>query len=162
VSEPSVIRHPVVRIEVRVQVGATLMAATDDPVYLGLRGDAGREFRLKQGRGHSLRRGREEHFVLGAPDDPATNVAQPEFNDPTRPVLDAEQITGVYVRKGLEPIPNVRGLGEMDDRLEIESIQVEITVEGWPKARRYTRGGPVWLGLICGTFLEIPRADDGA
>ena len=42
----SEIQKRVVKIRVRVQVGDNLLAATDDPLFLGLRGDDGREFRL--------------------------------------------------------------------------------------------------------------------
>ena len=76
------------------------------------------------------------------------------------PTLDADGISGVYLRKGLEPIPNVRGLGEMDDRLEVEAIEVEISVEGESTPRRFARRGPIWLGLVCGLFLEIPSIDE--
>ena len=159
-AENSSTRHPVVRIEVRIQVGPNLMSGTDDPLFLGLRGAAGREFRLKLAHGGSLRRGREGHFVLGAPNDPATNVEPPELNDPTNPTLDANAISSVYLRKGLEPIPNVRGLGEMDDRLELEAVAVEISVADEPKPRRFARRGPIWLGLVCGLLLEIPSVDE--
>ena len=159
-SEDSSIRHPVSRIEVRIQVGSNLMSGTDDPLFLGLHGGAGREFRLRLERGASLRRGQEGHFVLGAPDDPATNVEAPELNDPTQPSLDAGAIRSVYLRKGLEPIPNVRGLGEMDDRLEIESVGVEISVANETKPRRFARSGPVWLGLVCGLVFEVPSVDE--
>lgn len=161
-SEEPEIRHPVVRIDAKIEVGDHLMAATDDPVFLGVRGPGGREFRLALARGHALRRGREEHFVLAAADDPATNVAHPELNDPTRPALDAEAITGFYLRKGVEPIPNVRGVGEMDDRLEVVAVEIEVTAEGQPKSLRFARRGPIWLGLLCGVFLEIPSADTSA
>jgi hypothetical protein len=150
----------VVRIEVRIQVGSNLMSGTDDPLFLGLRGTAGREFRLKSAGGRSLRRGQEIHFVLGAPRDAATNVEMPELNDPANPTLDGDGISGVYLRKGLEPIPNVRGLGEMDDRLELEEVAVEISVANEPTPRRFARRGPIWLGLICGLFLEIPSLDE--
>jgi hypothetical protein len=160
VAEDASTRKPVVRIEVRIQVGSNLMSGTDDPLFLGLRGEEGREFRLKLTRGGSLRRGREVDFVLGAPNDPATNVDLPELNDPTRPTLDANAISRVYLRKGLEPIPNVRGLGEMDDRLELEEVTVEISVAGESKPRRFARRGPIWLGLVCGLFLEIPSIDE--
>jgi hypothetical protein len=136
------------------------MSGKDDPVFLGLRGGAGREFRLKLAGGGSLRRGQEGHFVLGAPSDPATSVDASELNDPTSPTLDADTISGVYLRKGLEPIPNVRGLGEMDDRLEVEAVAVEISVANEPKPRRFARRGPIWLGLLCGLLLEIPSIDE--
>lgn len=153
------IRHPVLRIEVRISVGDALMAATDDPVFLGLRGPGGREFRLELAHGRSLRRGAEDLYVLGAPNDPATNVQHPELNDPTRPELDVEAISGVYLRKGLQPIPNVRGLGEMDDRLKVEEVAVEVVATGWPKPACFARRGPLWLGLVCGVLFEIPRID---
>ena len=159
-AESSANRHSVVRIEVQIQVGPNLMSGTDDPLFLGLRGGAGREFRLKLAGGGSLRRGQEGRFVLGAPEDRATNVELPELNDPTRPTLDANGISGAYLRKGLEPIPNVRGLGEMDDRLELEAVAVEISVADEPKPRRFARRGPIWLGLVCGLLLEIPSVDE--
>lgn len=152
--------HPsIVRIGVRVRVGKHLMAATDDPVFLGLRGPAGREFRLRLAHGKGMRRGRESVFVIGSPDDPATNLAQPELNDPTVPPLTVEGVTGVYLRKGFEPIPNVRGHGEMDDRLELVEVEVDLEVEARPKPLRFARQGPIWLGLVCGLHLEIPPAD---
>ncbi len=159
-AEQGATRHPVTRIEVRIQVGPNLMSGTDDPLFLGLRGAAGREFRLKLAGAGSLRRGQEGHFVLGAPNDPAANVEAPELNDPTNPTLDADGISGIYLRKGLEPIPNVRGLGEMDDRVEVEKVAVEISVVNEPQPRRFVRHGPVWLGLACGLFLEIPSSDE--
>lgn len=149
------------RIAVRIQVGPSLMAASDDPLFLGLRGGSGREFRLSLARGRSLRRGREDRYVLGSPGDPETNVEHPELNDPGTPPLDAAAIDSVYLRKGLEPIPNVRAMGEMDDRLEILEAEVEIHTAGRPKPIRYLRSGPVWLGLVCGLMLDVPRADAG-
>ncbi len=136
------------------------MAASDDPLFLGLRGPAGREFRLMPAKGQGLRRGAEDRFVLGAPDDPATNVAHAEFNDPTNPILDAEEIETLYLRKGHEPIPNVRAFGEMDDRLEIIEAGVEIYTRGGPKPIGFVRKGPIWLGLVAGLRFEIPRSHD--
>lgn len=159
VAEHSATRHPVVRIEVRIQVGPNLMSGTDDPIFLGLRGAAGREFRLRLGGGGSLRRGQEVYFVLGTPRDPAVNVEQPELNDPTSPPLEPDAISGVYLRKGLEPIPNVRGFGEMDDRVEVEQVTVEISAANETKPRRFERRGPIWLGLACGLLLEVPGVD---
>jgi hypothetical protein len=141
-------------------VGASLLAASDDPLFLGLRGGCGREFRLALARGRSLRRGSEDHFVLGSPDDPATNVATPELNDPTSPPLAAESLQGLYLRKGFDPIPNARGLGEMDDRLEIHEVAVELHVQGRPKPLRYARHGPIWLGLVCGHCFELAPEPD--
>jgi hypothetical protein len=161
VTEKSATQLPIQRIVVRVQVGEHMLAATDDPLFLSLRGPSGREFRLALRHGKTLRRGADDRFVFGAPDDPETNVAHPELNDPTSPLVDAAGITGVFVRKGFEPIPNVRAVAEMDDRLEIVEAEIEIHVEGRPKPIRHHRQGPVWLGLICGLRFEIPQAEDG-
>jgi len=150
--------RPVTQIAVRVLVGTNLLAASDDPLFLGVRGPQGREFRLALARGPYLRRGKEDAFVLAAADDPDTNVASPDLNDPTSPALDARSIEGVYLRKGLDPIPNVRALGEMDDRLEVVEVGVEIHARGEPKPLRFERRGPLWLGLVCGLQVEIPRA----
>ena len=158
-SEQSTARHPVTQIGVRILVGSSLLSASDDPLYLGLRGPAGREFRLAMAHGPFLRRGREDLFLLGAADDPDSNVAHPELNDPTSPAIDASTIEGLYLRKGLDPIPNVRALGELDDRLEIARVAIEVHAEGRPKPLRFERSGPIWLGLVCGLSLEIPRTD---
>lgn len=155
-------KHSVQRIIVRVRVSQDLMAASDDPLFFGLRGACGREFRLQPARGRALRRGSEDCFVLGAPDDPETNVEHAEFNDPTNPALDAEEITGAYLLKGFEPIPNVRALGEMDDRLGLDHVEVEVSAEGESGPRRFARKGPIWLGLVSGLLLEIPPADPEA
>jgi len=160
VPEHGPVRSPIVRIEVRLKVGGSLLAATDDPLFLGLRGPGGREFRLALARGRALRRGAEDRFVLGAPADPATNVANPELNDPTAPPLAAEEVLGLYLRKGFDPIPNARGLGEMDDRLEIGDAEVELHVEGRPKSLRYLRRGPLWLGLVSGLSFELAPDPD--
>jgi len=152
---------PIQRISVRVRVGEHMLAASDDPLFLSLRGPSGREFRLALKHGKTLRRGAEDHFVFGAPDDPETNVAHADINDPTSPPLDAAEITSIFLRKGFEPIPNVRAVGEMDDRLELVEAEVEIQVPGRPKPLRHYRRGSVWLGLVCGLRLEIPLVDDG-
>jgi hypothetical protein len=136
------------------------MAASDDPLYLGLHGPCGREFRLELQTGHARRRGHEDLYVLGQPEDPETNVEHPEFNDPTAPPIDAASLTGVYLRKGFDPIPNVRGVGEMDDRIEISEAEVEIESEGAVKAIRFYRSGPIWLGLVAGVRFELPRCED--
>jgi hypothetical protein len=146
----------VLRIEVRIQVGNDRLAASDDPLFFGVRGPGGREFRLEFSRGRAFRRGSEDHFVLGAPDDPQTNVEHPDLNDPTRPALDGTEIQSVYVRKGFEPVPNVRGMGEMDDRLELAHIEVQVVLRDESEPRRFARGGPVWLGLVSGLLFEIP------
>lgn len=153
-SESVAVRSPVSRIDVRVQVGDSLLAASDDPVFLGLRGHAGREFRLLFAHGKTLRRKALDHFVLGSAD---ANVKHPELNDPTAPPLDADAITGVYLRKGLDPIPNVRGVAEMDDRLEILDATVEIQLEG--ASLRFFRQGPLWLGLVAGLVIDLAPAD---
>jgi hypothetical protein len=152
----------VTRIEVRLAIGESRMAATDDPVFLGIRGTCGREFRLGLARGRAMRRGSEDHFVFGPAGDPATNVNHPDLNDPTSPALDAEAIVGFYLRKGMEPIPNVRGLGEMDDRMQVAWVEVEVHAQGQVEPLRFARRGPAWLGLLSGQLLEIPRADYGA
>lgn len=149
------------RIAVRIKVGEHLLAASDDPVYLGLMGPSGREFRLVFDHGRTLKRGAEDHFVLGSPDDRETNVEHPELNDPASPPLDAAGIRSIYIRKGFEPIPNVRAVGEMDDRLEIVEAEVLLHVTGRSEPLRYFRSGPIWLGLICGLRFEIPPVESG-
>lgn len=148
----------VIRIEVRIQVGDHLMAASDDPLFLGLRGPEGREFRLRFEHKKNLRRGQLDHFVLGPPGAGATNVAQPELNDPTQPALHADQIAGFYLRKGFEPIPNVRAMGEMDDRVLVDWAEVQVVAEGRAQPLRFRREGPLWLGLNAGLSIEIPPA----
>ena len=143
------------RIVVRIRVGSDRMAATDDPLFLGLAGPQGREFRLAAAHGKSFRKGQEDVFVLGDPADADTNVEFPELNDPTAAGIDLAGVTGVYLRKGLEPIPNVRGFGEMDDRLQIEAADVELHATGSPKPRRFARSGPFWLGLVCGLQASL-------
>jgi len=135
------------------------MAASDDPLYLGLNGPCGREFRLELQKGDARRRGQEDLYVLGEPEDPESNVEHPELNDPTVPPIDAASITGVYLRKGFEPIPNVRGIGEMDDRIEIAEAEVEIESEGAVKAIRFNRSGPIWLGLVAGLRFDLTRCE---
>jgi hypothetical protein len=161
VSEKSATQLPVQRITVRTQVGEHMMSASDDPLFLSLRGPSGREFRLLLKHGKSLRRGAEDRFVFGPPDDPETNVAHADLNDPTTPPIDAAEITSVFLRKGFDPIPNVRAVGEMDDRLELIEVEVEIQVGGRPKPLRHHRRGSLWLGLVCGLRFEIPLVDDG-
>jgi hypothetical protein len=150
----------IVRLEVRIQVGDSLMAASDDPLFLGLRGREGREFRLVLARGRSLRRGSEDRFVLGAPDAPETNVEMPELNDPAQPALHVGAVEGAYLRKGFDPIPNVRAVGELDDRLEVIEAEIEIHADGQTKPLRFQRIGPIWLGLVSGLHLELARAPD--
>jgi len=153
------VRARIRRIVVRVHVGTDLLAASDDPLFLELHGPVGREFRLALAHGRILRRGADDRFVLAGPDDPDTNVAHPELNDPTYPPLDANGITGVTLRKGLDPIPNVRGRGELDDRLQIVEAEVEIHADEEPKPRCYLRMGPIWLGLVCGLRVSLPPAE---
>jgi hypothetical protein len=154
--------HPVLRLTLRLKIGESLMAGTDDPLFLGLRGGDGREFRVRFARGASLRRGAEETFCLGPPDDPETNVAHPAFNDPTHPPIDVARIESAYLRKGFEPIPNVRGVGEMDDRLEVIEAELSISAGGLAKPLRFLRRGPIWLGLVSGLSLELPRVSEPA
>ena len=153
--------YPIVhRIVVNVQVASDRLAASDDPVFLGLRGPTGREFRLQHAKGKSWRRGAKETYVLAAPGDPDANVAHPELNDPATPAIELDGIRWVWLRKGLEPIPNVRGHGEMDDRLGLDWIEVELHgADG--KLLRFGRRGELWLGLVCGQFLDIPPVDSG-
>jgi hypothetical protein len=152
--------QPIRRLTLRLVIGESLMAGSDDPLFLGLHGPEGREFRVRFAKGASLRRGHEELYCIGPPDDGATNVANPAFNDPTTPAIDAAQISSVYLRKGFEPIPNVRGLGEMDDRLEVIEAELEVHVAGRAEPLRYLRRGPIWLGLVAGLRLDLPRADE--
>ena len=35
-----------------------------------------------------------------------------------------------------------------------------VEVQGEPKARRYFRDGPIWLGLVSGLCIEVPRTDE--
>jgi len=160
VSEPVSIRSPVTRIDVRVRVGSHMLAATDDPLFLGLEGPGGREFRLLMAHGKCLRRKSEDHFVVGAAHGGETNLASPELNDPTTPALDATRIQGVYLRKGVDPIPNVRAVGELDDRLELMHAEVEIHSSAEASPRRFVRDGPIWLGLNAGMRLELAPADE--
>lgn len=143
------------RIVVRIKVGNNRMSGTDDPVYLRLGGPSGREFRLARNRGHAFRRGQESIFVLAGPSSADTNVAHPELNDPTRPALQIDEIERVFLVKGMEPLPNVRGFGEMDDRLEIESAEIELHSSQLAEPRRFCRNGPIWLGIICGSSFEL-------
>lgn len=159
-TEHTLVRHPVDRISVRIRVGTGLLAATDDPMFLRLIGPCGREFRLLQESGKSLRRGREDTFVLGPPGSPETSVSHPELNDPTNPPLYREEIDRVVLIKRTDPVPNVRGIGEMDDRVLIEEAEVLIHSEGIPAAR-FRREGPHWLGLVCGLTLELAPVDAG-
>jgi hypothetical protein len=155
VSEAS--QNLVVRIEVKLEVGDHLMAASDDPIFLGLRGPCGRQFRLRLAKGKFLRKGKIDHFILGSPNDDRTNVEQAELNDPTVPAIDALSITSAYIRKGFEPVPNVRAMGEMDDRLLIDHAEVDVITDG--VRVRFARRGPIWLGLASGLNFELPRTD---
>jgi hypothetical protein len=155
-------RQIVHRIVVTVQVGKDRLAGTDDPIFLGLRGPDGREFRLELEKGKSWRRGALDRFVLGGPGDPDTNVARPELNDPAAPPIDAARLAGAYLRKGQEPIPNVRGMGEMDDRIQLETVEIEVHAEGRAEPLRFARREPCWLGLVCGLHIEIPPAEGSA
>ncbi len=153
--------NPVTRIVVSVQMGSDRLAASDDPVFVGLRGQCGREFRLTPRSGRAFRRGKSETHVLAAAGGSEATVLNPELNDPTSPSIDASQVEGAYLRKGLEPIPNVRGHGEMDDRLQVERVEVEVYADGLAEPLCFTRSDPFWLGLICGLVMEIPAAEGG-
>ncbi len=153
--------HPILRMILRLTIGESLMAGSDDPLFLGVHGAQGREFRIRFARGPSLRRGGEESFCLGSPNDPETNVANPGFNDPTAPAMDAALIQSVYLRKGFEPVPNVRGMGEMDDRLELLEAELTVHTSGRAKPLRFLRHGPIWLGLVAGLRLDLARIDEG-
>ncbi len=152
--------NPVERIEVRIQVGDDRMAATDDPMFLVLCGGGGREFRLAPARGHAFRRGSESHFVLAAGKD--ANVAHAELNDPTAPAISGSEVTTCLLRKRSEPIPNVRGLGEMDDRIQVDRVEIELHAQGLAQPRRFVREGPFWLGLVSGVEIEVPPESSGS
>ncbi|HEY8156855.1 MAG TPA: hypothetical protein VII72_22205 [Myxococcota bacterium] len=153
--------QPILRMTLRIQIGESRMAGSDDPLFLGFHGQDGREFRIRFASGASLRRGAEEHYRLGPAGDADTNVANAEFNDPTSPPIDAARIQSVYLRKGFEPVPNVRGFGEMDDRLEVVEVELELHAAGRAKPLRFLRRGPLWLGLLSGLRLDLPRVDEG-
>ena len=145
------------RITVQVHVGHDRMAGTDDPLFLRLHGPGGREFRLAKADGAGLKRDAEGAYVLGAADAAETNVAHPQLNDPTQPPVDIADITGVSLAKGMDPIPNVRGIGELDDRLEVAFVEVDIQCAPDGSVTRYTRTGPLWLGLASGFSIELAR-----
>jgi hypothetical protein len=73
-------------------------------------------------------------------------------------LLDVDGIEGVYLRKGVDPIPNVRAVGELDDRLELARVEVVIHAEG-AAPLRFGRQGPLWLGLNAGMSIELARLD---
>lgn len=147
------------RIVVELRVGSDRMAATDDPVFLGLRGPMGREFRIAPAKGKSLRREGEERYVFGAAGDGEVNVAEPALNDPTQPGLDAGGVESVYVIKRQDAFPNVRGMGELDDRLQLEEATVRLECADG-SVRTFQRKGPLWLGLTCGLTCDLPPASD--
>ncbi len=128
------------------------MAGSDDPLFLRLAGPDGRDFRLTLAKGRTLRRGDENVFALGGPE---ANVDHAELNDPTAPQLYAQGIERVELFKSMAPIPNVRGLAELDDRLQIDAAQVELHCEGLSEPRHFAREGPFWLGLVCGFGIEL-------
>jgi hypothetical protein len=87
-------------------------------------------------------------------------VEFPTLNDPAAAAIESASVTGVYLRKGSEPIPNVRGLGEMDDRVQVEAADVELHAQGAPKPRRFARSGPIWLGVVCGVRANLIPVDE--
>jgi hypothetical protein len=143
------------KIIVRVTTGQDRMSGTDDPIFLRLMGPGGREFRLDTPRGRGFRRDSLTTFVLAGGDDPEAHLERPEMNDPTSPRLPMSGIEGVGLRKDLNPIPNVRGMAELDDRILIADVEVEIHPDDDSSSQLYRRGGPIWLGLVCGLFLEL-------
>lgn len=153
--------QPIQRMSLRIKIGESLMAGSDDPLFLGIEGPEGREFRIRFARGSSLRRGAEDHYGLGPADDADTNVANPSLNDPTSPPIDSARIQGAYLRKGFEPVPNVRGVGEMDDRVEVIEVELDVYAAGRAKPLRFLRRGPIWLGLLSGLRLDLSRVDEG-
>ena len=104
---------------------------------------SGRDFRLTLAKGRTLHRGDENVFVLGGPE---ANVDHADLNDPTAPQLDATGVERVGLLKSTSPIPNVRGLAELDDRLQLDWAEVEIHSEGLSEPLRFSRQGPFWLG----------------
>jgi len=154
-------RGPIQRIVVRIQVGESRMAGTDDPVFLRLEGAGGREFRLDPASGKAFHRGKEHVLVLGSPDSDEASVSHADLNDPTRPAIALGAVEGVRLIKALNPIPNVRGVGELDDRLLVEEIAVELYGADGSEPVRFGRTGPIWLGLVCGLTLELERMADG-
>jgi hypothetical protein len=148
--------NPIERVVVRVQVGSDRKAGTDDPVFLRLGGPGGRDFRLNLAKGRTLHRGDLNVFVLGGPD---ANVDHPELNDPTAPQVYASGIERVEIFKGLAPIPNVRGVAELDDRAQFDRVEVELYSSGETEPRCFAREGPFWLGLVCGFSIALAALD---
>jgi len=146
------------KIVVELTVGDDRMAASDDPFFLRLEGPEGREFRLALAKGKQLRRSSSDRFVLAAPGDPESNVAFPELNDPAANPIALRGITGVRLVKRSDPVPNVRGVGEMDDRLEIARCRVELIAASGERAI-WAREGPLWLGLVCGMDAALAPHD---
>lgn len=149
------VENPIQKIVVKITVGSHRMSATDDPLFLHLHGPSGREFRLLLAHGRSLRKGSADEYILGPAESADTNVHHAELNDPTVPPIDNAGVKRVSIRKGLDPIPNVRGIAELDDRVEILAARVEIyTAEGGTPSC-YERTGPFWLGLSCGLSVAL-------
>jgi hypothetical protein len=147
--------EPVETIVVRVEVGNDRMAGTDDPVFLQIGGPGGRDYRLEKRHGRSFQRGKQSVLMLGGAKDSATNVSHPELNDPGAPSMSLDAVSTVRLIKGQEPLPNVRGVGEMDDRLLVERVEVELRCAGGAPSRHFERQGPIWLGLVCGLSIEL-------
>jgi hypothetical protein len=49
----------------------------------------------------------------------------------------------------------------MDDRLEVLEAELSVTAQGRAKPLRFLRYGPLWLGLVSGLRMDLPRVDDG-
>ncbi len=47
-------------------------------------------------------------------------------------------------------------MGEMDDRLQVAEVEVEVHAAGLAKPLHFMRSGPIWLGLVCGLRVELP------
>ena len=135
------------------------MAATDDPLFLRLSGPSGREFRLMLAKSRTLRRGEENVFVLGGSE---ANIEHADLNDPGAPQIHGSGIERVEIFKSMAPIPNVRGVAELDDRVQLDRAEVELHSPDFSSPRRFERQGPFWLGLVCGFCIELATVDRGA
>jgi len=46
----------------------------------------------------------------------------------------------------------------MDDRLELAQVDIEIHSGDGAAPLRFSRSGPIWLGLTCGLSVRIGRS----